>query len=570
MQSCNQSSFKAYEEYLHLVQDAVTFKGACYELKSFLEAMQKTLCYEDTHKRDISAAKPLKKELKSRINDSFWNHPKRLFDSLVTHLQPCSSARNSAHSAMLHLKGFTDATDHPELSILFACPDRNTYWQQMHCSVSSQSRYTNSQADICRWAQESYRQERILKIELDGDKFLDMSDLVYGQEPDCLGADHMVSLNDLLKLGLLKDRNRFFPNDKKILAYLLALSLLCLHEGPWIQTLWTLDKLLYRCHTTDSTQRKVYNIHQPYILCVFLEKPPTPGTLSGHDYPSILSFAKLLVELETGEEIKGLAKNEKSEFKALMHYRRTWSKHQLSQEYANAFDACVLFQKYFKEDRLRNPQIKIQEVILKRIVSQLEMGINLDRKEWGVRHLDVPIESQEHTQDFPQAALPVDPTSISTTNRIAQNTNGNAQPTDSGHIRKAQGPPKSKSSPSVPKAQRRKASQSASLSRLHTDVTRANVQAADSRHKLPSRLGILSANKFGESSRSVTESGRSMGYNQQHNRHASCSDTNPLKVNKSQVTKGDASAHNSVGHNIQRSYGSDVQASQGNDNNIGK
>lgn len=88
--------------------------------------------------------------------------------------------------------------------------------------ATPQSRATtcNSQTDldICRLAQELYGRKEILKIELDGDKFLDMSDLVYDQEfPN---TDHTISLNDLWKLGWLKNPYKFRSNDKKKLAYI--------------------------------------------------------------------------------------------------------------------------------------------------------------------------------------------------------------------------------------------------------------------------------------------------------------------------------------------------------------
>jgi hypothetical protein len=123
-----------------------------------------------------------------------------------------------------------------------------------------------------------------------------------------------------------------------------------------------------------------------------------------------LSFAKLLVELETGEEIEGLPIDEKSEtiiFRALRNYNKKWSKHHLSPQYAKALDACIMFQKYLKEDQLKTPQTTIQDVILTHIVGQLEIGINLDQNE--CHDLEgVPIKSQEPTQDLPQlAALPV-------------------------------------------------------------------------------------------------------------------------------------------------------------------
>lgn len=394
LQSSEQCAPEAFARHIHLVQDAAAFKEIRYELEGFIKAMQSILPLEEGPAKDTSAAQSSNKELKSRVNRSFWDYSKSLFDSIVKHLQPCTES-TSSHRAMLHLRGLTDTNEndaHPELSMLLACCPEQKTWQQTFCTVSSEATTVDAATiDICQLAQSSYNSEQILKIQLSGDKFLDMSELVFGQEPEYLGANSTFSLDELLKLGVFKKLYGVYPNDKKILAYILAQALLCLYDGPWLQTLWTPDKVLFRY---DAAAEKVYNIHQPYIPCVFLEQlPPMDSLDRKHRHPMILSFAKLLVDLQGGLDVVAQETDNTSNrslLSKLIYYCDTWSDRLLSKGYANALRACVMFPKYFKEMQQKNSNVTVQEVILTQIVHQLEIDIDMERKHrWGLQDLDM-------------------------------------------------------------------------------------------------------------------------------------------------------------------------------------
>jgi len=326
-------SLNDYTRYLHLEQDAAEFKAIRYELENFNIVMSEFRSDTAPAAKETSVTKVSAEQTQSRINHSFWTRSKNLFNSLSTHLKPCTE-KHSKHKAMLHLTYFQDLQEsvlYPELSMLLASCSDQKIWQQMHYTMSSQKSdlgqngvfnspsgthdlVTNDLppmnpntaiTSICQHALNAYGNQQIFKLQLSGQSFLDMSDVMF--QPTHPEAEPTISLHDLLKHGMLKDRYKFYHNDKKILVYTLSHALLYLHEGPWLQNLWTLDNLFFMYETDTS---KVYNVHQPYISCVLSPDPPPLGTLDSlHQYPLIFSFAKLLLELETGEEIEPARKN---------------------------------------------------------------------------------------------------------------------------------------------------------------------------------------------------------------------------------------------------------------------
>lgn len=243
--------------------------------------------------------------------------------------------------------------------------------------------------DLCFSARNASTNDQIFRIRLVEERFKDVSDVKF--QPEYPGTAPTVSLLHLLENGILKDRERFYPNDKKVLAYTLAHALLNLYEGPWLQSLWTLDNIFF---PYEANTGKLYNIHQPYVACNLSADTPTLGTLdASHKYPLILSFATLLLELETGEQVQAIRTNKKGEpsvFTTLREYCLRSSKHQLSLRYGNALRACVNFSTCLEKELGQDPSTTVPQVILKYIVQELESEIDLSsRLEWGTRVLDL-------------------------------------------------------------------------------------------------------------------------------------------------------------------------------------
>lgn len=264
---------------------------------------------------------------------------------------------------------------------------------------------------MCDNAGYARQNKQLFRLRLTEDQFFDISDA-----GDCDISDErfmlkdpekasMISLKNLLTREILRDRYTFFPNDKKILAYTLAHALMNLHGNPWLQTLWTLDQIFFIQSCGTGT---LYNIHQPYVSCVLSTEPPPLGTLDPlHKYPVVFSFAKLLWELETGEELLPRKMNktgQKSYWVTLKHFCQAKSKHQFSLGYSKALEACVDFHKYVNQEKAEGGDLKTAEkqAILKYIVHELEREVDLTRMdEWGTRDLDLDLKLQDTTKGRP-------------------------------------------------------------------------------------------------------------------------------------------------------------------------
>ncbi|KAI0103355.1 hypothetical protein GGR51DRAFT_524641 [Nemania sp. FL0031] len=115
----------------------------------------------------------------------------------------------------------------------------------------------------------------------------------------------MISLNDLLQDGFFRSGrkgDKFDSNDKAVLVLSLARCLIHLWNGLWMREPWTAESIqfLYDANT-------VLDRHSPYITCALIdssrdEAQPIKPTMDDL-HLSILGFAQLLVEIETGERI---------------------------------------------------------------------------------------------------------------------------------------------------------------------------------------------------------------------------------------------------------------------------
>ncbi|KAH6871551.1 peptidase S8/S53 domain-containing protein, partial [Thelonectria olida] len=245
--------------------------------------------------------------------------------------------------------------------------------------------------DICKLAKKAYDCQQVIKIFVRGNQLLDKSN--FEDEPDHPEADPTISLSFLLEEGLLKDRYTFPDVHKRILAVTLAQSLLQLYQGPWIQRDWA-SKHLFFMYETD----KVYNIHQPYLSCFLSSEAGYQSDIRDpkHNYPLILSFGRLLMEMEKGESINITKEINKrpSLYKTLKSHFDEWKKEQLTLHYADAVNGCLKFPQWMREHTLNHPgdsqEAACRKVILEKILYPLELEVrNFPETAFGTRDLDL-------------------------------------------------------------------------------------------------------------------------------------------------------------------------------------
>ncbi|KAK4206533.1 hypothetical protein QBC37DRAFT_434803 [Rhypophila decipiens] len=383
-----------------LDQDAVKFKKVYYGITVCLKTIEGV---NNQDSRDLAspAQQSRARAGVSQLSSSFQTHSRRLFGSLVGHISPCVS-RGARHEAMLQLKYLEhrgDPIQSPELSLLLAlCPDQGL-WQQTQCSELQDQEEDEDCIEevrvghLCSHAKIAHDNNQIFRIQLGVDRVLDASDDAY--RPDNPGATPIVSLSDLVAKGLFKDQSKVFPDDKRVLAYTLGHALLNLYESDWLQRLWTLENI-FLPFVADTNM--VYNIHQPYIVCSLSMERPALGTLDAlHKYPLILSFAKLLWEIETGEQVhqqtwRKYKNGQPSLWWTLKGYFKTDAKLRVIGGYRKAIEACLDFSARFERERNRNSTTTVQHAILKYIVHELETEVYLDERNerWGKCNIGLP------------------------------------------------------------------------------------------------------------------------------------------------------------------------------------
>ncbi|KAI0523944.1 hypothetical protein F5B22DRAFT_423458 [Xylaria bambusicola] len=112
-----------------------------------------------------------------------------------------------------------------------------------------------------------------------------------------------ISLAELLERGVLfpGERCLFEKEDKAVLAFSIGLCLLHLFYSLWMRQEWTANSIHF-LHKRTRTGSQIFNIHFPYIATsLFRSKPIKELKITTVGYRShLLSFAQLLVEIETG------------------------------------------------------------------------------------------------------------------------------------------------------------------------------------------------------------------------------------------------------------------------------
>jgi hypothetical protein len=199
------------------------------------------------------------------------------------------------------------------------------------------------------------------------------------QEPNYPNALPVVTVSQLIKCGFLKDLRGFHLKDRWRLALNLAESLLQLHNGPWLQTLWTSENLFF-LYENPREGRRLCNIHSPFISCIISDSPPSLPKPSHFDrYPLLLTFGQFLLELANGEILPATKTKtgDFSPYKTLMDNFNEINTGSLSDDYKEAIEGCLKFQKFVKDEKDPDEEVRIRTAIFKRIVQPLERNLCL-------------------------------------------------------------------------------------------------------------------------------------------------------------------------------------------------
>lgn len=168
-----------------------------------------------------------------------------------------------------------------------------------------------------------------------------------------------VSLAQLLQHGVLGDvahGGRFTDGDKAILAFSLSLCLLHLFRGLWMSEDWRADNIrfLYRL---SKDKGQIFHIRYPYI-----EKSLSRGksidsddfTLKRIDcWSCMITFAQLLVEIETGKPFLTLQQGE--EVKDTLWKVSDKIEKGGKEDFARAIVGCIEFLKGLPDPNPRRP-----------------------------------------------------------------------------------------------------------------------------------------------------------------------------------------------------------------------
>ncbi|KAI1752133.1 hypothetical protein F4782DRAFT_530745 [Xylaria castorea] len=295
-----------------LVQDCKIFLDLQCELTSFEDLKTRAMKVNGVVKglpqqMSIAGSSAPGAQNFSRTN---WESRKAtdLSDRLYHLLGKAVCYESHAHTAELHLDGFKLDESCIKNSLvqdmlLSSCPTGNS-WHQCHCtSILGNSAVASHVilSDICGSIRQS--KSRPFSIHFDEDDLWHNN--FHHHSPAHANDSRMLTLGYLLEHGFFgKDRDGdiFSLNDKAVLALSLARCLVHLWHGLWTRGPWTADTIQFLQVTNEILDR-----HNPYVNCALMkstEYEPQPFKPTMDDLQlSVLGFAQLLVEIETGKRI---------------------------------------------------------------------------------------------------------------------------------------------------------------------------------------------------------------------------------------------------------------------------
>ncbi|KAK0659788.1 hypothetical protein QBC41DRAFT_44083 [Cercophora samala] len=305
------SGIPACHEFIHVHQRLSDFQDGirkAWHLNKCLANLQKT-----------APTKRFRPPAPQRIprtkweNTTPWDLSSRLFQKLYN-----SICQNQDHKVKLQLNGF-DMDSFVTLPIHFnlflpSCPTKD-HWQECHCRAISPRKLNSLSEDVkiiidlCDDVQSLIQRHHlptILAIHFEvvepGHKYYLWHDPEHqahtSRHNQHEGAMPTISLDHLIRRGLLTDipdGGVFGMNDKAVLALSLARCFLHLWGTNWLKDPWTADNIHFLAQSDE-----IWNPHHPFLHCS-LDNSTPPS--SNQARLSLFSFARLLLEIETGRRI---------------------------------------------------------------------------------------------------------------------------------------------------------------------------------------------------------------------------------------------------------------------------
>ncbi|KAL4862579.1 hypothetical protein BDV12DRAFT_178605 [Aspergillus spectabilis] len=259
---------------------------------------------------DVSADPKLANaESESKPDDGAHSVKRKLLHVLHSSLIRCVTSCNCSHEARLYFPISQASDTEFEVDMFLSTCQEPFEWQEARCLVRSMDqsgqRYTKVQ-NLCNAINRSQSCRNLLRLLAIDERLWDCSRL--WERRLNAGSSPIVSLQSLLNNGHFssqsrKDFSRVSLKERRILAVILAHTLLCLCDSPWIQEPWNAAMIFFQY---DPSTQRLPNIRQPYTAgsLKFNLQEVEPHADRIHKHPLILGFAQLLLELNYGETIQ--------------------------------------------------------------------------------------------------------------------------------------------------------------------------------------------------------------------------------------------------------------------------
>lgn len=186
-----------------------------------------------------------------------------------------------------------------------------------------------------------------------------------------------MSLRELLDNGAFFDGDKtctYTQTEKYLLVLNLARCFFYLYDGPWGPCDWTADRIFF-LHKPGADE--IDGRLTPYVCC-HLPNGVRNGALEvARDEvcpPVLLSFARLLLEIERGEVLPTTSANSpknKDLHKQLSHMVEHELEYKLAGPYQKAIEGCLYFDADLMTARGATKDIQARHVILHNIVENL-------------------------------------------------------------------------------------------------------------------------------------------------------------------------------------------------------
>ena len=230
---------------------------------------------------------------------------------------------------------------------------------------------------------------------------LDGKGVMWDQAPCLLPKyDPCLALKRITLKELMGELPYLATKEKRILAVILANSLLHLYHSPWLKHVWTSEDISFFYY--DEGDRSYHNLRRPYLSTKFGALPEEQkGYRIAHNFPPLLSLAIVLLEIELADSFGNIGHDPK--YQTYLHSPTPNTKKLLATyllDYYKSKKSCFSNDHYVKPiERCMNPtfldglptssnpyeQPEIMKAIYINIVGPLEQGILEGFSEEGVK-----------------------------------------------------------------------------------------------------------------------------------------------------------------------------------------